>query len=59
MEERVFAVDTTYNLYNLWITDTSYRNKRLVNTIDRGTPVNLNPIMVHFTKHEKTFPGFD
>ena len=43
---------------NLWITDTSYRNKRLVNTIDRETPVNLNPIMLNFTKHEKTFARF-
>ena len=58
MEARVFAVDTTYNICNLWITDTSYRNKRLVNTIDRGTPVHLNPIMLHFTKHEKTFSRF-
>ena len=58
MEARVFAVDTTCNLCNLWITDTSYRNKRLVNTIDRGAPVHLNPIMLHFTKHEKTFARF-
>ena len=58
MEARVFAIDATYNLCNLWITDTSYRNKRLVNTIDRGTPVHLNPIMLHFTKHEKTFARF-
>ena len=51
-EARVFAVDTTFNLCNLWITDTSYRNKRLVNIIDGKTPVHLGPIMLHFTKDE-------
>ena len=54
----VFAVDTAFNLCNLWITDTSYRNKRLINTIDGGTPVHLGPIMLHFTKDEKTFGWF-
>ena len=58
MEAGVFAVDTTFNLCDLWITDTSYRNKRLVNIIDGGTPVHLGPIMLHFTKDEKTFGRF-
>ena len=53
-----FAVDTKFNLCDLWITETSYRNKRLVNTIDRRTPVYLGPIMLHFTKDEKTFGRF-
>ena len=57
-EAGVFAVDTTFNLCDLWITDTSYRNKRLVNTIEGGTPVHLGPIMLHFTKDEKTFGRF-
>ena len=57
-EAGVFAVDTTYNLCDLWITDTSYRNKYLVNTIDGGTPVHLVPVMLHFTKDEKTFGRF-
>ena len=57
-EAGVFAVDTTFNLCDLWITDTSYRNKRLVNTIDGGAPVHLGPIMLHFTKDEKTFGRF-
>ena len=51
-EAGVFAVDTTFNLCDLWITDTSYRNKRLVNTIDGGAPVHLGPIMLHFTRVE-------
>ena len=58
MEAGVFAVDTTFNLCDLWITDSSYRNKRLVNTIDGGAPVHLGPIMLHFTKVEKTFGRF-
>ena len=57
-EAGVFAVDTTFNLCDLWFTDTSYRNKRLVNTIDGGAPVHLGPIMLHFTKDEKTFGKF-
>ena len=57
-EAGVFAVDTTFNLCDLWITDTSYRNKRPVNTIDGGAPVHLGPIMLHFTKDEKTFNRF-
>ena len=54
-EAGAFAVNTTFNLCGLCITDTSYRNKSLVNTIDGGTPVHLGPIMLHLTKDEKTF----
>ena len=57
-EAGVFAVDTTFNLCDLWITDTSYRNKRLVNTIDGGVPVHIGPIMLLFTGDEKTFGRF-
>ena len=58
MEAGVFVVDTTFNLCDLWITNISYGNKRLVNTIDGGTPVHLGPIMLHFTKDEKTVGRF-
>ena len=58
MEAGVFAVDTTFNLCDLWITHTSYRNKCLVNTIDGGASVHLGPIIQHFTKDEKTFGKF-
>ena len=57
-EPWVFGVETKFNLCDLWITKTSYRNKRLVNTIDRRTPVYLGPIILHFTKDEKTFGRF-
>ena len=54
--DRSVTVDTTFNLFTyLLITDTSYRNKHLVNTIDEGAPVHLGPIMLHFTRDEKTF----
>ena len=52
------AVDTTFNLCDLWITDTFYRNKHLVNIIEGGTPVHLSPINLHFTKDKKTFGRF-
>ena len=57
-EAGVFATDTTFNLCDIWITDTSYRNKRPVNTIDGGTRVHLGPIMLHFTKDDRTFGKF-
>ena len=57
-EPWVFGVETKFNLCDLWITKTSHWNKRLVNTIDRRTPVYLGPIMLHFTKDEKTFGRF-
>ena len=49
-----------FNLYDstYTITGTSYGNKRLVNTLDGGTPVHLGLIMLHFTKDEKTFGRF-
>ena len=54
----VLAVDTTFKLCNMWLTDTSYRNKRLLSTRYREHPVNLGPLMLHFTKDEETFRSF-
>ena len=54
----VLGVDTTFNLCDLWSTDTSYRNKRLLNTTSGGHPVHLGPIMLHFTKDDGTFGRF-
>ena len=45
-EAGVSRVDAIFNLCNLWITDTSYRNKHLVNTTDGGTPAHVAPIML-------------
>lgn len=58
LEASVLAVDTTFNLCDMWITDTSYRNKRLLNPTTRKHPVFLGPIMIHFSKTEKTFGRF-
>ena len=57
-ETEVFALDTTFNLCDIWITDTSYKNKRLLNTIYGRVPVHLGPIMLHFTKDDKIFGRF-
>ena len=42
----------------MWITDTSYRNLRLLNTNTENNPVYLRPIMMHFTKKEKNVSQF-
>ena len=51
----VLAVDTTYNLCNLWATDTSYHNQRLVRANTRKHLVFLDPLLFHFTKDFITF----
>lgn len=58
LEASVLAVDTTYNLCDMWITDTSYRNKRLLNPATGKHPVFLGPIMIHFSKNDKAFARF-
>ena len=58
LEASVLAVDTTFNLCDMWITDTSYRNKRLLNPTTGKHPVFLSPVMPHFSKNEKIFGRF-
>ena len=53
----VLGVDTTFNLCNLWVTDSCYRNARIVNATGNH-PVFLGPLMFHFTKDESTFTRF-
>ena len=52
------AFDTTFNLCDLWLTDTSYRNKRLLNESTGTSHVFLGPCMFHFTKGEEAFSRF-
>lgn len=52
------AVDTTFNLCDLWLTDSSYKNKRLVNTLTGTSPVFFGPCMLHFTKDVEAFSRF-
>ena len=40
------------------LTDTCYRNKRLINSKSGAHPVFLGPVMLHFTKDEATFSRF-
>ena len=54
----VLGIDTTFNLCHLWVTDTSYRNKRLANRSTQKSPVNVGPTMLHFTKDDETFRRF-
>ena len=54
----VLGIDTTFKLCNMWITDTSYRNKLLLSSRTRKNPVHLGPVMMHFTKDEGTFRRF-
>lgn len=57
-DSEVLGVDTTFNLCDLWITDTSYINQRLINPSSGRSPVHLGPLMLHFTKTEQTFGRF-
>ena len=54
----VLGIDTTFNLCNLWVTDSCYRNKRLVNNVWGENPNFLAPSLFHFTKDEQTFRRF-
>ena len=54
----VLGIDTTFNLCNLWVTDSCYRNKRLVNNVSGENPNFLAPSLFHFTKDEQTFRRF-
>ena len=57
-EACVLGVDSTFGLCDMWITDTSYRNKRLLSARSRGNPVHLGPVMFHMSKDDETFRRF-
>ena len=56
----VLGVDTTFNMCDMWLTDTSYRNKRLktVRSHRKKSPVFMGPAMLHHSKDEETFRRF-
>ena len=54
----VFGIDTTYNLCDMWVTDSCYRNKRLIGNDSGHHPVFLGPALFHFTKKDQTFTRF-
>ena len=53
----VLSVDTTFNLCDLWLTDTSFKNERLINS-SGNHPIFLGPCFLHFRKDEATFSRF-
>ena len=54
----VLGIDITFGLCNLWVTDTSYRNKRLLNPKTGKHPVFLGPSRMRFTKEHLVFSRF-
>ena len=51
----VLGVDTTFNLCNMWVTDTCYHNKRIIKPKTGNNPLFLGPTLFYFTKDDKTF----
>ena len=39
----------------MWVTDTWYDNKRIINPETGNNPIFLGPTLFHFTKTDKTF----
>lgn len=53
-EKKVFVMDTTFNVCDMWFTDIAYQNLRLVN--DKGEhPWFSGPILLHMKKSAETF----
>ena len=52
------ATDITFNLCDLWLIDTSYRNRRLVVEVTGKSPVFFGSCMFHFKKDEEAFRKF-
>ena len=57
-DSSVFAIDTTFNLCDMWVTDTSYRDKRSINLVSGKHPIFFGPVMILFTKDKATFGRF-
>ena len=57
-DSSVFAIDPTFNLCDIWVIDTSYKKKRLINPLRGKHPVFFGPVMIHFTKYKATFRRF-
>ena len=48
-EKGVLAIDTTFNICSMWLTDTCYPNFRLLNNEGKH-PIFLGPSLLHFEK---------
>ena len=51
----VLVTDTTNNLCDMWVADSCYQNKRLIENASGHHPVLLGPALFHFTKDDQTF----
>ena len=51
----ILTVDTTFKLCDCWITDTSYRNPRLIEGRNDHHPVFLGPQLIHSRKDSTVF----
>ena len=54
----VLGIGTMYNLRDMWVTDSYYRNKRLIGNDSGHHPVFLGPPLFHFTEDDQTFTRF-
>ena len=52
------GIDTTFNLDDLWVTDSCNKNTWIVNRPTGNDPVFLGSLMLHFAKHKSTFSRF-
>ena len=58
VDSEVLGIDTTYNLCDMWVTDSCYKDKRLVSNTTGNHPIFLGPLIFHFTKDKDTFTRF-
>ena len=54
----VLGIDTTFNLCDLWVTESCYKNTQTANCTTGNHLVFLGPLMFHFTKDKSTFSCF-
>ena len=53
----ILAINT-YNLCDMWVTVSLYRNKRLLSNTLGAHPVSLGPTSLHFIKYMQKFTRF-
>ena len=54
----VLDIDTTFNLSDLWLTNSCYKNIRIINHVTRNLPVFLGPLIFYLSKDQSTFSNF-
>ena len=51
----VLGIDKRFNLHDLWVTDSCYKDTWIVNRATGNHQVFLGPLMFHFTRGKSTF----